>query len=119
TEANQLVFADTVFAYVDGITEAQSREIISVNTAIIERSPDGTNYRLKADFNPADAITVPAGIAVAEPDLRNVLLPYHAAYLIPFHLSGRLNLAEPNVRAIISTIGYDLDNDALTLELLN
>src|SRR5690606_33976320 len=117
TEANQLVFADTVFAYVDGVTEAQSRELIASNTAIIEQSPDGTNYRLKADFNPADAITVPAGIAVAEPDLRNVLLPYHAAHLIPFLLSGKLGLAEPTLRAIITAIGYDLDNVALTLEL--
>src|SRR5690606_39141327 len=89
------------------------------NAAIIERSPDGTNYRLKAGFNPAGALTVPAGIAVAEPDLRNVLLPYHAAHLIPFHLSGRLGLAEPTVRALITAIGYDLDNDALTLELQN
>src|SRR5690606_26166060 len=64
TEASQLVFADTVFAYVDGVTEAQSRELIASNTAIIEQSPDGTTYRLTPDFNPAVAMTVPAGIAV-------------------------------------------------------
>src|SRR5690606_18396134 len=40
-------------------------------------------------------------------------------HLIPFHLSGRLSLAEPTVRAIVAVIGYDLDNDALTLELQN
>jgi len=119
TEANQLSFADTLFAYLDGITEEQSRAIIEANSAVIELGADGTNYRLKKNFNPANAITVPAGVAVPEVDLRNKLIGYHPQYLIPFHLSGQLKLSEDTILKLIHAIGYDLDNDSLTLELQN
>lgn len=118
-DGKQLLFADTVFSYLDGITEEQSREIISSNSNIIELSPDGTNYWLKKDFNPASAITVPAGITVAENEIRKVLIPYHAQYLIPFHLSGKFELSEKAVLKLIEAVGYDLDKDALTVELRN
>lgn len=118
-DAKQLLFADTVFSYLDGVNETQSREIFNANSAIIELSPDGTNYWLKKEFNPANAITVPAGITVPEADLRKVLVSYHAEYLIPFYLLGKFRMSEKAVLKLIQANGYNLDKDALTLELQN
>jgi hypothetical protein len=117
SDGKQLLFADTVFSYLEGITEEQSREIISINSHLIELAPEGTNYWLNKDFNPAGAINVPAGVAVPEAELRSVLVVYHPQYLIPFHLSGKLKLSENAILQLIQTIGFDLDSDALTLEL--
>ncbi|GAA5225380.1 Tc toxin subunit A-related protein [Membranihabitans marinus] len=119
SEGNQMLFADTVFSFLDDITEDQSKEIISQNINVIELSPDGTNYWLKKEFNPNSAINLPVGISLAEIDLRKVLISYHSQHLIPFHLSGKLNLTENAIVKLAEAISYDLNNDALTLELQN
>lgn len=116
-ESNALLFADTLFAYFDDVTEDQSRAIIAANRAIIEPSPDGTHYWLKPAFNPATAIAVPAGISRPEGELRALLTRYHPGYLIPFQLSGSLGLSESSLSQLIAAMGADLDDDAYTLEL--
>lgn len=115
--ANALNFADTIFAYFDDITEEQSKAIIGANGSVLEAAPDGRSYRLKPAFNPANAISVPAGITVPEIELRAVLNKYHPKALIPFYLSGPLSFAEPLLEKLISTLGIDLDADAYALEL--
>lgn len=119
TDGKQLLFADTIFSFLEGVTEEQSREIIGANSSTIEISPDGTNYRLKKEFNPANAINVPPGVTIPETDLRQVLVSFHPQYLVPFHLSGKLKLSEKSILKLIEAIGYDLDLDVLTLELQN
>jgi len=114
---NALLFADTVFAYFDDITEEQSKLIFSANTTIIELSPDGSNYWLKPAFNPVTPITVPAGITRAETELRVVLTDYHPQTLIPHFISGQLGLNKEQIFLLIRALGSDLDDDAYTLEL--
>ncbi|WP_304518067.1 neuraminidase-like domain-containing protein [Cecembia rubra] len=119
TSQNQLQFADTLFSFLEGVSEEQSKEIISSNSNIIELSPNGTSYWLNKDFNPSNPINVPTGITVAEVDLRNLLIPYHAKYLVPYHLSGKIKLSENSILNLIQALGYNLDDEALSIELQN
>ncbi len=114
---NALLFADTLFAYFDDVTEEQSKAIIDANIATIELSSDGTNYWLKPTFDPAAAIIIPAGIARAETELRGVLMAYHPQTLIPHFISGQLGLSKEQILALFNTLGISLDDDAYTLEL--
>lgn len=115
--SNSLLFAETVFASFDDITEEQSKEIINANNIIIEPSPDGTTFWLKPAFNPATAIIIPAGVTRPEPEIRALLTKYHPQYLIPFNLSGQLRLSEDTISKIIGALAIDLDTDAFYLEL--
>lgn len=118
TAAEQaLLFADTVFAYFDDITEEQSRAIVAANSAVMEPAPDGVNFRLKPAFAPGSPITVPQGVTRAETDLRQLLTDYHPQTLIPHFLAGRLGLDNGQITALIDALGVDLDNDAFALEL--
>ena len=58
-----LQFADTVFAFLPGVTETQSRAIVAANPAIFKPSFDKTALRLAAAFDPAAAIVIPPGIS--------------------------------------------------------
>lgn len=115
--SNALLFAETVFASFDDITEEQSKEIINANNTVIEPAPDGTNFWLKPSYDPDTAITLPAGITRTEPEIRALLTKYHPQYLIPFHLSGQLRLSEEAISKMISALAIDLDTDAFALEL--
>ena len=114
---NALLFADTVFAYFEDITEEQSKAIVAANISTVELSPDGTNYWLKPTFDPTAAIIVPPGITRAETELRAVLTDYHPQTLIPHFLSGQLGLSKEQIFSLINTLGIDLDDDAYALEL--
>ena len=89
-------FADTVFAFLPGVTEQYSRDIVAANPAAIVVSADGAGYRLADDFDPAATLTVPpppvpppAGTpVVAAADLLAVLLRYHASELVPSRLAS-------------------------------
>ncbi|MGQ3131264.1 MAG: neuraminidase-like domain-containing protein [Flavobacteriales bacterium] len=115
--SSALLFADTVFTRIDGITETQSRDIVAANTAVLEAAPDGVYYRLKTDFDPAAAITVPAGIGTAETELRALLTQYHPQYLLPFYMSAQLSLSAESTATILTALGADLDDDAFVNEL--
>jgi len=112
-----LIFADTVFAYFDDVTEAQSKALIAANSNVIQLAADGTNFQLKSDFDPSNAIVVPAGITRAEVELRDVLNLYHPSYLIPFQLASNLDISETNVNKLIIALGIDLDDDTFADEL--
>lgn len=114
---NALLFADTIFATFDDITEEQSKEIISVNSAVLEPAPDGTNYWLKPTYNPSSAITLPTGVTRPEPEIRELLTKYHPQYLIPYHLSGQLGLSEDAIGKMTAAMSVNLDADSFSLEL--
>lgn len=115
--SSALLFAETVFASFDDITEEQSKQIIDANKAVIEPAPDATNFWLKPAYNPNAPLTLPAGITRPEPEIREFLNKYHPLYLIPFHLSGQLRLSEEAISRIISALAIDLDTAAFALEL--
>ncbi|MFB9235537.1 neuraminidase-like domain-containing protein [Plantactinospora siamensis] len=110
---NALRFADTVFAFVPGVTEDQSRAIIAANAAAVRPSADGAALRLAADFDPAAPLTVPAGVTAAEPDLRAALLAHHAGRVLPPRLATALHLAADRVSALAALAGADLGAAAL------
>lgn len=123
---NTLIFADTLFAYLDNITEEQSRAIIEANDFIVESSPINPvaindtvikTYWLNSTFKPTSPITIPQGVDITESELREELLAYHPLYLIPHFLSGQLGLGEKQILSLINLLGDDLSADAYILEL--
>ena len=114
---NALLFAETVFASFDDITEGQSNAIIQANLAVIEQAPDGSNFWLKPSYDPDTPLILPAGTTVPEGEIRIFLNNYHPQYLVPHFLSGQLGLTEDSLKKLISSLAIDLDEDALTLEL--
>ena len=116
---NGLLFADTIFAFFDDITEEQSKAIIAANATIIEQSPDndGTNYWLRPTFDSDTPIIIPPGITRAETEIRAVLLGYHSKTLIPHYISGQLGLSKEVIITLIEALNIDLNSDAYTLEL--
>jgi Neuraminidase-like domain/Salmonella virulence plasmid 28.1kDa A protein len=114
---NALLFAETVFASFDDVTEEQSKSIILANNAVIEAAVDGTNFWLKPSFDPNAAIALPAGITRSEPEIRTLLTKYNPQYLVPFYLSSQMRLTEEAINKITSAIALDLDADAFALEL--
>src|SRR5262249_21735709 len=71
-----LEFADTVFAFSPGITEAQSQQIIKANPSLFEAVPNSSTgaLRLTTAFKLGVSITIPAGIALASADAGKALL---------------------------------------------
>jgi len=114
---NSLVFADTIFAYFEDVTEEQSKAIIDANLAVIELSSDDSNYWLKPEFDTTSAIIIPPGISRNETEIRSVLMDYHPQILIPHFTSEKLDLSKEQILALIDTLGISLDNDAFILEL--
>ena len=115
--AQALLFADTLFTFFTDVTEEQSKAIIQANLAVIEPSPDGTNYWLKPAYNPGTPLVIPAGIGRAEIDLRNLLTLYHPVSIVPFLLAGPLKLSKDLIGLLLAGLGINLDDDAFTLEL--
>jgi Tc toxin complex TcA C-terminal TcB-binding domain/Neuraminidase-like domain/Salmonella virulence plasmid 28.1kDa A protein len=103
-----LSFADTVFAAVEGVTETESRRLITANGPAIEPLPDGGGYRLAAGFDPAAALVIPVGATITEPQAKAVLLRYHASEVLPSRLAGALGLSVDKVRALLEMVGADL-----------
>jgi hypothetical protein len=110
-----LEFADTVFAFSPGVTEAQSRQIISANGGLFERVPKSPTsaLRLTSAFQPRTAITIPANIPVTPADAAAALLKYHPSQLIPPRLAGILNIDPGIVATLIKMTSVDLGSDAM------
>jgi hypothetical protein len=120
-----LQFADTVFAFLPGVTEQYSRAIVAANGAAIAVSADGATCRLVDGFDPTAALTVPVPPAplppgtpaVTEPDLRAVLLRYHTSEVVPTRLSVALGLAPDKTRALLRLAGVTLSGGTLASTL--
>ena len=135
--ASALTFTDTLFAFLEGVSDDQSRAIIAANAAAI--TPDGTAYTLSNTFAPDAPLIIPPDIpateadakslegdakslllayfAVAKADIRSVLLPYHATEVIPSYLSGKLKVSARKTKELIKMVGADLTDPDFTLAL--
>lgn len=111
-------FADTVFAFLPGVTEEQSRQIIAANAAAFQAVlPDNSAFRLSDTFNPATPLTIPAGVSVAEPVARVVLLNHHASKVLFPRIASRLNISAEKVEALIVMIGVNLADSTFVQSL--
>ena len=122
-EINALLFADTIFAFLEDINEVQSRALITANPDKFELAVESeNNYRLKSGFNFSDVFNKPEDdddIAIDDAVLHAVLVNHHPSYLIPFQLSSLLQIPEAAVAKMINLLGVDLDEENYTLELLD
>jgi hypothetical protein len=111
-----LEFADTVFAFVPGVTEDQSRALVAANATRFETTATG-GLRLVAAFNPAAPLTVPAGVTAAEPALRGALLTHHASTVLQPRLAAQLSLAADRVGPLVAMTGVGLGSAPLVRAL--
>lgn len=112
----KLEFADTSLAYLPGITETQSRTIIAANAARFERLEGGA-LRLIPNFQPAVALTVPAGVSVPEPALRAALMEYHSERVLTRKLEAKLGTAPGAIGSLVAMAGIDLFDPSFAVAL--
>jgi hypothetical protein len=115
--AKALQFADTVFAFLAGVTEEQSRAIITANAAYVQPTADGSALMLTGAFTPATGLTVPAGVTVAEPAARALLLQYHPSQVLPVRLAAQTGLSVDKAAALLTMAGTNLSDPALLTAL--
>ena len=111
-----LTFADTVFAFLDRVTEDASRDIIAANpTRIVPAG--GDRYRLADSFDLATPLAVPAGITLDAAAVRDLLATYHPSRVLPSKLAGRLRVPGETVSSLLALLGADLTAGALPAAL--
>ncbi|MCK5228900.1 MAG: hypothetical protein KAR13_01460, partial [Desulfobulbaceae bacterium] len=71
-----LTFSDTVFAFLEGVTEEQSQKVIAQNLGAFVETP-GAGYRVSTSFGPNTPINIPRNISAKEKQIRHLLIPYH------------------------------------------
>lgn len=127
-----LEFGDTVFAFLEGVTDAQSKAIILANSNVITKTgPEKTTYRLTEAFNAATQLTLPTlkrmiegveheipieikeGGVKLEPEaaqkvLNAFLHKYHPQEVFPAYLSAKLGLSVEKTIALLSMVDADL-----------
>jgi hypothetical protein len=119
-----LQFDDTVLAFLPGISEAQSQQVIAANPTLFQ-SVGGTGtpmLELTASFGPQSTLTIPAGIDL-DPALANqalsrysggaggaaaALLIYHPLKVVPSCLAGLLNIDAGKLTQLQAMLGTDL-----------
>lgn len=116
-EDDALSFADTVFAFLPGVTEEQSRAVVGANTSKVAADAGGASCRLQDSFDPATPLTIPDGVAVAEPAAREVLLAYHYSRVLPTRLAGAWGIAPDKARALLGLAGMTERDGALAAAL--
>jgi hypothetical protein len=109
-----LELADTVFAFLSGVTEEQSRLIVKGNPQAVVPLPDGSAYRLIAGFSPTTSLKVAAEL---DTTVREVLLQYHASQVLPLQLGRRLALPVDKTAALLKLTGADLSGADLAKAL--
>ncbi|MXO58493.1 hypothetical protein GRI89_02885 [Altererythrobacter salegens] len=105
------IFAATVpVAFKGGeISLEASRAIVDANVARFEPVDGDGRYQLKANFDPAVALTVPTGIDSAlEPALRGLLLAYHSPVILASLLPGLLGIDAAVLAPLVEMLGLDL-----------
>ncbi|MES2936900.1 MAG: neuraminidase-like domain-containing protein [Pseudomonadota bacterium] len=106
-----LQFADTVFAFVPGVSEDDSRKIVAANAALFDVEPQNL-LRLKAATGLAPAIAVPGGVTAAVADLRAVLARHHAANVLAVRLGARLGTSAEKFAALLGVLKLNLATPA-------
>ncbi|MEM7041714.1 MAG: neuraminidase-like domain-containing protein [Pseudomonadota bacterium] len=108
-------FAPTVFAFLDGVSEEQSRAIVEANKALFD-NVERDMLRLKQGVDLTPAVTAPAGgfpTGVTEADLQAVLDSYNLRTLLPAQLAGALALDEDKFAALATLAGVDFTSPAM------
>jgi Tc toxin complex TcA C-terminal TcB-binding domain/Neuraminidase-like domain len=121
-----LQFSDTVFAFLPGVTEAQSQQIVAANPTLFVSSPNVTPpaLQLSAVFGPETTITIPDGISLDAEDTRAallrysdgaggagaVVLNYHPVNIIPSALSKLLGVDVGIMTQLFTMTGVDLSS---------
>lgn len=100
-----LEFADTLFAFVPGVTEEQSRSVIAANAGAFETVD--SSLRLVPSFDPNVPVTVPVEVTTPEPQLRAALLAHHAATLLPARLAGQLATTTERIAPLMAMTGVN------------
>lgn len=100
------------------ITAAQSQAIIAANLSRLDAAGEDARYLLKADFDPATALTLPSGIDPAlEEDLRDLLLTHHAKAVLLTLLPDALGVETATLSAMADMLEIDLSASGLFTEL--
>lgn len=116
-EDGALTFADTLFAYLDGLSEADSRALLGANAGATEAVAEANLLRLADDFDTAAALTLPAGVTVDEAEVRAVLVAHHASEVLPAYLATQLGTSVEKTQALLALLGADLHDAALAAAL--
>jgi hypothetical protein len=121
-----LQFTDTVFAFLPGVSDLQSQQIVAANPALFAPVPNTTppSLQLSAGFGTDTAITIPDGISLLPADANAALvkyssdallagafvLTYHPANVIPSALAGLLDVDAKMLAALLAMTGVDLSS---------
>ncbi len=110
-----LEFANTVFAFLPGVSETQSKSILDANPTLFELVPNSPTsaLRLTTAFHPGVMLNIPSGVAVTPADAENALLKYHISQILPARLAGTLGIDAGMVTALVSLTGTDVGADAM------
>jgi hypothetical protein len=108
-----LVFADTVFAFLPGVTEEASRAVIAANAALFEPDPGGAGLRLKPTYSPGAAVAIPPKSGVTAARVHEVLARYHAAEIVPDRVAAALGIDRSRMRELLATAGVGLGSRQL------
>ena len=88
-----LQFADTIFAFIPGVTEEQSRRIVADNAESFSRSADGTAFTLSDSFD-VTKLVVPSSVSVASAlAVEDLALKYHISTAVPHRIATHLNIS--------------------------
>lgn len=113
TEATH--FAATIFAFIDGVSEDQSRAIVAANAALFE-TLDRDMLRLVQTIGLTPALNAPpdgfpAGVALA--DLQAALAPFNLRRLLPERLAANLGIGVDKLVALATFVAADLSAQAV------
>jgi hypothetical protein len=130
---NTIDFADTVFVFLKGITEEQSRKIITLpeNQSIFIKSTSDDSYYLSSSFDSSSTITLPGDIvksmidqkiAVTDSEaaekIKGLILKYHASEILPNKIAEKLKISVNKVKDLINLTGNTLFEKQYSLALL-
>ncbi|MFX0541565.1 neuraminidase-like domain-containing protein [Roseovarius sp. S4756] len=104
------VFAPTIFAFLDGVSEDQSQAIAEANASLLDAAPRDM-LRLKPDIGLAPAVVAPAGgfpAGIAAADLQAVLDEHNLRVILPRQLAATLDMETDKLDAIAALSGVDL-----------
>ncbi|MGI5413969.1 neuraminidase-like domain-containing protein [Streptomyces chartreusis] len=111
--------ADTAFAQLAGVTETQSRSLVSANPDAFEPA-GGQALRLRDTFDPVTStLVIPGGVPTTAAQVRQLLDRYHPRQVLPSRLAAWLGLPEATVRGCSALLDDLLDRHdaALVREL--
>jgi hypothetical protein len=105
-----LTFADTLFAFLPGVTEEVSRSLVAANPTRVVPVGDGSAYRLATGFDLLSPLAVPPGVELDEPAARGLLASYHPSQVLPARLAGPLGTDADAIDALAGLLHDDLSS---------